>query len=83
MRLCTYHVQTTYAHRRVRKHTEAILHPETSDDEEEAPSGRSRFYTRSLCAVRPRMGNEGIGGMRSLDTEPSAGRGQAKYGAAG
>lgn len=57
-------------HMKIHKHTEAILHPETSGNEEEAPSGRSRFYTRSLCAVRPRMGNEGIGGMRSLDTEP-------------
>jgi len=40
----------------------------TTGDEEEAPSGRSRLYARPLCAVWPRMGNEGIGGMRSLDT---------------
>lgn len=43
----------------------------TTGDEEEAPSGRSRLYARPLCAVWPRMGNEGIGGMRSLDTEPT------------
>lgn len=43
----------------------------TTDDEEETPSGRSRLYARPLCAVWPRMGNEGIGGMRSLDTEPT------------
>ncbi|XP_025074330.1 uncharacterized protein LOC112552709 [Pogonomyrmex barbatus] len=43
----------------------------TMGDEEEAPSGRSRLYARPLCAVWPRMGNEGIGGMRSLDTEPT------------
>jgi len=34
-------------------------------DEEEAPSGRSRLYARSLCTVRPRMVNQGIGGVRS------------------
>jgi len=53
-----------------RMHSSRLFTPTTTTtgDEEEAPSGRSRLYARPLCAVWPRMGNEGIGGMRSLDT---------------
>lgn len=61
-----------YTHMHTHIHSSSRLFtPTTTGDEEEAPSGRSRLYVRPLCAVWPRMGNEGIGGMRSLDTEPT------------
>lgn len=62
----------TYAHIHAHIGSSRLFTPTTTTgDEEEAPSGRSRLYARPLCAVWPRMGNEGIGGMRSLDTEPT------------
>lgn len=57
--------------------------PTTSGDEEEAPSGRSRLYARSLCAVWPRMGKRRNRRNEILGYGANAGRGQAKYGAAG
>lgn len=73
MRLYTYLSIHVHTHTHTYIYSRRLFTPTTTTtgDEEEAPSGRSRLYARPLCAVWPRMGNEGIGGMRSLDTEPT------------